>query len=164
MDVQGSITFRLESYLLQLAGTNQRWTQWLSSSEQAVLAHDIQGLVTFSESSEDLMKDIKEILDNRTKLLADASDAGLPAVDLMSLARSLPAWKRPTLRQSMRRAQQQLSSLQRLHAAAWVLINDSLQFCRGTMMLMTLGQQAHDVYTAIVATDREGGQLLDANL
>ena len=160
-----AITFRLESYLLQLSEINDRWAAWLARNEQTVLdlpaAEQLQSL---NAQAAELMEELTAVTASRQQILDDAAQLGLPAADLHTLAKSLPAWKRPRLRGAISTAKRQLANLRRLHVATWVLISHKLQFYRDSMALMMLGTIRQDVYLQTRDTDTGGGQLLDASL
>jgi len=163
MQDTNSITFRLESYLLQLSEINRRWSEWLSRGEAAAITGNVAELTAFQNQANELTAELSEIVESRQNLLGDAQGIGLPHSDLQSLARSLPAWQRPRLRASMAVARQQLSDLRRLHAASWILLNQRLQLYRDSISLMMLGTSQQAVYLPRHALDG-GGQLLDASL
>ncbi len=163
MQDTNSITFRLESYLLQLSEINRRWLEWLSRGEAAAITGNIAELTEFESQATGLTAELSEIVKSRQNLLMDAQGIGLPSSDLHCLARSLPAWQRPRLRASIVAARQQLSDLRRLHAASWILLNQRLQLYRDSISLMMLGSSQQPVYLSRHALDG-GGQLLDASL
>lgn len=158
-----SITFRLESYLLQLSDVNQRWTEWLGRGELAVVTGDKSGLHRFESQAAGLVNELAEMIGSRNHLLEDAKMLGLPHVDLHSLARALPAWERPRIRAAVSSAQQQLANLRRLHVATWILLHQRLQVYRDSLALLMVGTTKQSVYVATPALDG-GGQLLDASL
>jgi hypothetical protein len=163
MQDTNSITFRLESYLLQLSEINRRWSEWLQRGETAAITGNIAELKAFETQASELTAELSEIVQSRQNLLVDAQGIGLPSNDLHSLARSLPAWQRPRLRASIAAARQQLSDLRRLHAASWILLNQRLQLYRDSISLMMLGTSKQSVYLPGQPLDG-GGQLLDASL
>jgi hypothetical protein len=164
MDDATSLTFRLESYLAQLADINRRWTQWLADSESAAMRQNVSELQTIEASAQPLFEELAQVVTDREELLADASRSGLACSDLKSLAVCLPAWEKPALRRSVAAARQQLAHLRRLHVATWVLTHHALQHYNGSMQLMTAGTAQRHVYTSDDKADTTGGRLLDANL
>jgi hypothetical protein len=162
-DVQ-RITFRLESYLLQLADINRRWTAWLSKNEQAIILQDAQLLETLAPSAAGLLEDLNQAMSDRQNLLNDAREAGWNCASLRELARQLPAWRKSTLRTAVAAAQQQLSNLRRLHVATWVLISQAFNLVDGTLRLMMVGHAQQHVYLSGNTTETSGGRLLDTNL
>ncbi len=164
MEETTSITLRLESYLVQLSEINRRWSEWLTGGEEAFMRSDIEHLDDLTTGAGELMGELNDVLAGRAQLLADAKQAGMPSSDLQSLARSLPAWRRPELRESVARARQQLSNLRKRHVATWVLVSHGLQFANDTMRLLTAGTSERDVYVQNQKADTSGGQLLDASV
>jgi hypothetical protein len=158
-----SITFRLESYLLQLSEINHRWSEWLERNELAVFGADRRLLHEIEVEGLELMRELSGILAGRQQILDDARAHGMPANDLQSLARGLPAWNRPTFRGTVSNAKLQLENLRRLHVAIWVLITQQLYMVRDTKAILMCGTLQRDVYTTN-AMDCGGGQLLDASL
>jgi hypothetical protein len=163
MEAEKSLTFRLETYLMQLADIHHRWSQWLADSEQAALSPTPDQLLALEPSAALLFQELQQILSDRQQLLNDAQQVGLAAHDLTSLAQLLPAWERPALRQSLFVARQQLTHLRRLHVAAWVLISQAFQYYRDSLQLLMVGNHPH-VYQQASQTDTGGGRLLDASL
>ncbi len=163
MHDENSITFRLESYLLQLADMNQRWNHWLSLGEIAVVLGDKVKLAEFESNAVGLIGELEGMLDSRQQLLNDAQEIGLTSTDLRSLAQRLPAWNRPRLRASVANANQQLANLRRLHVATWILINQRLQLYRDSISVMMAGKMQQAVYLPTQALEG-GGLLLDASL
>lgn len=164
METAPTLTLRLEAYLMQLSGVNERWTQWLEEKERAVLKLDASRIESLTADSQRLMDELREMLSSRSAILEDANSAGFAATDLQRLAKQLPAWERTTLRNAVRSARAQLANLRRLHAAAWVLIHESAQYYAGTMSLLVQGRNGQHVYVSSPGLDTGGGQLLDANL
>lgn len=163
MDIEKSLTFRLESYLLQLADINRRWSQWLASIELATVSRDPQSLSSLEPSASALFAELKQVVANREQLLVDAQASGLPHSDLSALARHLPAWRKAAFRASLLQARVQLSNLRRLHVATWVFISQAVSFYADSMQLLMAGAQPH-VYLQSGNKDTTGGRLLDANL
>lgn len=159
-----SLTFRLESYLLQLTDINQRWTQWLTDTELTIAKSDSQQLTEVSATSEALMAELRELLDGRARLLADANATGLEVSDIATLAQRLPAWNKAGLRESVRYARSQVNNLRRLHAATWVMLSQMLHHYGDMMKILMLGHAKTDVYLKDARTEMGGGQLLDASL
>ncbi len=166
MDAEKSLTFRLESYLVQLADVNRRWTDWLTGSEQAAVSQNSQGLLALQPEADSLLQELKQVIADRQHLLDDARQSGLPHSDLTSLARHLPAWDKPSLRSSLLAARQQLANLRRLHVATWVLLSQLQHFCQESMHLLMAGYQPHVYNSGHFArrTDTDGGRLLDQSL
>lgn len=158
-----SITFRLESYLLQLSDLNQRWGEWLRQGEEATFSNPTEGFEQFESQAQLLMRELAAVVDSRECLLRDAGELGLPDRDLQGLARALPAWERPRLRTALAAAKQQLSSLRRLHVATWVLVSQRLQLYRDMISVLMAGTSQQAVYLPGTPLDG-GGQLLDASL
>ncbi len=165
MDDVNAITFRLESYLLQLSEINRRWEDWLRTSETSAFDRpDHTQQQTLATQAESLMQELQGVNASRQAILDDAAKLGLAATDLQSLARNLPAWNRPRLRAAIATAKRQLANLRRLHVAAWVLVSQRLQFYHDSMALLMLGTVRQDVYLKTKDSDTGGGQLLDASL
>ena len=164
MEDAPALTFRLESYLLQLADINRRWTQWLSDNESAVIRQLVPDPQTLADTAQPLFDELAQAVADREKLLGDAKQCGVVCSDLQTLARSLPAWGKPALRNSIANARQQLAHLRRLHVATWVLTHQTLQLHNGSMQLMSEGNAKPHVYTTDEKSDTKGGRLLDANL
>ncbi len=163
MEAEKSLTFRLETYLVQLADVNRRWTQWLSDSELAVAGRESRQLLALESAATSLFQELQQVVVDRQQLLDDACQAGWEAPDLTSLAQCLPAWDRPALRQSLNMARWELANLRRLHVATWVLISQAVHFYNDTLQLLMVGNQPH-VYQHGRPTDTGGGRLLDASL
>ncbi|MEO8271707.1 MAG: hypothetical protein ABI557_18435, partial [Aureliella sp.] len=117
MEAEKSLTFRLESYLVQLADVNRRWTEWLAGSELAAVSQNSEGLLALQPQAETLFQELEQVIADRQQLLDDARQSGLPHSDLTSMARRLPAWDKPSLRNGLLAARQQLANLRRLHVA-----------------------------------------------
>lgn len=163
MEAQRSLTFRLESYLVQLADVNRRWSDWLAGSELAAVSRDSRKLLALQPEAEVLFQELQQVIVNRQRLLDDARQSGLPHSDLTSLARRLPAWDKPSLRSSLMAARQQLANLRRLHVATWVLLSQLLHFYQESMQLLMLGYPPH-VYHSGLQVETGGGRLLDQSL
>ncbi len=163
MEDQKSLTFRLESYLMQLSDINRRWMQWLTEHESSAVSRNTMQLLAMEGSAQSLFGELAQIVADREQLLADAKLIGLDCSDLSSLARKLPAWEKPTLRNSLATARAQISNLQRLHVATWVVISQAGRFYGESMHLLLIGNHPH-VYTDDRAGDLGGGRLLDASL
>ncbi len=179
MEAEKSFTFRLETYLVQLADINRRWTEWLKDSETAALAknsgrprvanesvaHEIPtpAIAALEITAKSLFAELQQAILNRQQLLSDAQQAGLAAPDLTTLARQLPAWEKPALRQSLAVARGQLANLRRLHFASWVLISQVFHYYNDSLQLLMVGNTPH-VYQQGRQTDTGGGRLLDASL
>ena len=163
MEAEKSLTFRLESYLVQLADINRRWSDWLAGSELAAVSRDSRRLLALQPEAESLVQELQQVIVNRQQLLDDARQSGLPHHDLTSLARRLPAWDKPSLRNSLMVARQQLANLRRLHVATWVLLSQLLHFYQESMQLLMLGYPPH-VYHAGLHVETGGGRLLDQSL
>lgn len=178
MEAEKSLTFRLETYLVQLADINRRWTVWLNECELGVLERSNprgqpSGLLVNGEGSPEnhalgstatsLFAELQQVIEDRKQILADARQAGLVAVDLTELARLLPAWDKPALRQSLLVARSQLANLRRLHVATWVLISQAFHFYSDTLQMLIVGSTPY-VYQHGGQTDLGGGRLLDASL
>ncbi|MCA9133741.1 MAG: flagellar export chaperone FlgN [Planctomycetales bacterium] len=164
MEEAQALSFRLESYLVQLADINRRWAEWLGGCETAVVAVDLSRLQSMEPMATSLMQELTQVQEDRKQLLDDAQRCGLPHANLRSLARGLPAWDKPSLRGSLVQAAQQLSNLRRLHVATWVMLSQALQFTAGSMQLMNAGNSQRHVYMADEKADTGGGRLLDASL
>jgi hypothetical protein len=162
MDDAKSLSFRLESYLLQLSDICRRWTEWLAGGEAAATSQNLDELRSLEPIAAQLFAELEQVLEDRRRLLADAQLTGLPHHNLNTLARHLPAWEKSTLRSAMALAGQQLSSLRRLHVATWVLLHHATQFYDGTLHLLMAGSQPH-VYVTRNDSDTCGGRLLDAS-
>lgn len=163
MEDVNSITFRLESYLLQLSEINQRWSEWLTRNELAVFGSDRRMMHEIEVEGLELMRELSGVLTGRQQILDDANATGIQADDLHSLARRLPAWNRSTFRGTVFNAKQQLANLRRLHVAIWVLITQRLYMVRDSKAILMCGTVSRDVYTNN-NMDLGGGQLLDASL
>ena len=178
MEAEKSLTFRLETYLVQLADINRRWTVWLNDCELGVLERSNprqqpSGLLVNGEeapenhplgsTAKSLFAELQQVIEDRKQILADARQAGLVAVDLTELARLLPAWDKPALRQSLLVARSQMANLRRLHVATWVLISQAFHFYNDTLQMLMVGSTPH-VYQHGRQTDLGGGRLLDASL
>lgn len=163
MEAEKSLTFRLETYLVQLADVNRRWTGWLADNELAAAGQDPQVLLALEPEANSLFKELQQVVGDRQQLLQDARQSGLDAADLTSLARLLPAWDKPALRHSLALAGQQLANLRRLHVAAWVLLSQALNYYSDSLQMLMIGERPH-VYQQGSQTDTGGGRLLDASL
>lgn len=163
MNEVAAITFRLETFLVQLDDMHGRWTQWLGNMETALIQVDADRLTKISESASGLMDDLQGILDDRERLLADALSQGIPAADVSTLASRLPAWQKPGFRSAISAARGQIRHLKRLHYATWVLIHQTLEHTGDVMRLMARGTLRQDVYMPPQNPDSEGGQLLDTS-
>lgn len=163
VEAEKSLTFRLESYLVQLADVNRRWADWLAGSELAAVGRDSQKLLALQPEAEVLFQELQQVIVNRQQLLDDARHSGLPHNDLTSLARRLPAWDKPSLRGNLLAARQQLANLRRLHVATWVLLSQLLRFYQESMQLLTSGYPPH-VYHSERQAETGGGRLLDQSL
>lgn len=166
MEAEKSLTFRIESYLVQLADVNRRWTDWLAGSELAAIGQNSQALLALQPEAESLLHELKQVIVDRQHLLDDARQSGLPYSDLTSLARRLPAWDKPSLRSSLLVARQQLANLRRLHVATWVLLSQLQHFYQESMQLLMVGYQPYVYNPGHPArrTDTDGGRLLDQSL
>lgn len=163
MDAEKSLTFRLESYLVQLADINRRWSQWLATLESATVSGDPQRLQDLEPSAVALFDELKQVVEDRHQLLVDAQASGLPHTDLSALARYLPAWRKAAFRASLIQARSQLANLRRLHVATWVFISQAVNFYADSMQLLMAGTQPY-VYLQSGNKDTTGGRLLDASL
>lgn len=164
MDDIKSITFRLESFFVQLADINRRWTAWLQANELSIIALDTDHLRELEATAIELHDELNQAVLDRGRLLEDAGACGLPATDLESLARRLPAWQKPSLRTTVQSAKQQLALIRRLHVATWVLLHQAFQLASGNMQLMIAGHAEQHAYLPSLNSDTGGGQLLDVNL
>ncbi len=163
MEVDQSLTFRLESYLRRLADVNRRWTDWLARSELAAVSQDSGKLLALQPQADVLFQELQQVIVDRQQLLDDARQNGLPHSDLTSLARRLPAWDKSNLRSSLLIARQQLANLRRLHVATWVLLSQLLHFYQDSMQMLMLGYTPH-VYHSERQAETGGGRLLDQSL
>ncbi len=168
MEAENSLTFRLESYLIQLSDVNRRWTAWLASSEQAAVSQDRAQLLALQGQAEGLFGELRQIITDRQLILDDAQQRGWSCPDLTTLAGRLSAGGKPGLRSSLSIARQHLANLRRLHIATWVLLNQAWQHCTDTLQLLMVGNQPH-VYQSHShrpgkIADSDGGRLLDATL
>ncbi len=178
MEAEKSLTFRLETYLIQLADINRRWTTWLIDCELGALKRDYrpmqpQGLLDhrhaishdnpLASTANSLFAELQQVVEDRQQILIDARQAGFVAADLTALARLLPAWDKPALRQSLLAARSQLANLRRLHVASWVLISQAFHFYNDTLQMLMVGSTPY-VYQHGRQTDLGGGRLLDASL
>jgi|688.fasta_scaffold00671_42 hypothetical protein len=163
MDMTQTLTMRLEAYLLQLTDWNQRWQEWLTSTESAVVLNQANQLLTLQDSGQQLIENLRSITADRESILASASQSGWSASNLATLARQLPIWQRPRFRDSFEKAKRQLQHLRRLHIASWVLLGQSANYCQEVTQLLTSGSTRQDVYLENSSYDT-GGQLLDAQL
>lgn len=164
MEAEKSLTFRLESYLVQLADVNRRWTEWLTGSEIAAVGRHHSQLLALQPQAEVLFEELQQVIVNRQQLLDDARQSGLPYSDLTSLARHLPAWDKPSLRNSLLAARQQLANLRRLHVATWVLLSQTLQFYQESIQLLMVGNHPHVYHSTQRSGETGGGRLLDCSL
>lgn len=178
MEAEKSLTFRLETYLIQLADINRRWTAWLVDCELGSLKREYrpmqpQGRLDnrqtaleenpLASTANALFAELRQVIEDRQQILTDARQAGFVAADLTALARQLPAWDKPALRQNLLFARSQLANLRRLHVASWVLISQAFHFYNDTLQMMMVGSTPH-VYQHGRQTDLGGGRLLDASL
>lgn len=161
MNEIATLTFRLETFLVQLDAMNRRWAEWLSSMETAVVGVNTEQLNTISAAAAKLMNDLQEILADRQSLLVDAEAHGLAAPDLRTLASRLPAWSKPSLRSAIAVARSQIGNLKRMHFATWVLTNQMLEHYGDVMRLLGRGTLRQNVYIPSQDYESEGGQLLD---
>ena len=160
-----TITFRLDTYLLQLSKIGDRWSTWLQNNEKALTSRSEEQLDVLQAQAKVLNEDLSAIIADRTRLLEDAATLNLHAPNLRTLARALPAWKqRQSLRAALSRAERQIEFLRRLHYSCWVLLHSQIQFYRDSLSLMMSGSSRRDVYTNTDRGDMSGGHLLDANL
>jgi hypothetical protein len=160
----GSLTLRLEAYLLQLSLVTQRWTEWLRGQEQAAAKLDLDRLQALHGEAQRMLNDLMEMRSLRQSVLDDALQVGLPATNLQTLARRLPAWRKGSFRATVRDARLQLANLRRVHMAAWVFIHQLTQFYAETLAVLGDGSQANAAYIRSAAVDTSGGNLLDRDL
>ena len=163
MDIADQLTTRIENYLFQVAETSHRWSEWLQLGESAGIALDRSLFATFEQQSPELTAALQNLTEHRQELLSAAAEAGWPAHNIQTLARSLPAWKQVDFRSAIEAVRQQLSQLRRMHVAAFILLHQSLQQSRETMRLLSTGGGQTPVYYGNDSLDG-GGQLLDAAL
>ncbi len=159
-----SITMRLEAYLIQLTAVNQRWVDWLRRQEQSVVSLELESLQALRQEAGQLIAELSEMKSLRSTMLEDAERLGLPARNLQMLARSLPAWKKNSVRAAITSARGQLSNLRRLHVAVWVLIHQMSHFYSGSLQLLTDGATGRPAYVRSGNVDTGGGTLLDQDL
>ncbi len=163
VETEKSLSFRLESYLVQLADINRRWTQWLTSLELATNQQDSKQLIELQPTASSLFGELQQVIADRQQLLDDARRSELPCADLTTLAKCLPAWDKPSMRASLVQSRLQLAHLRRLHVATWVFISQAVHFYADSMQLLMAGDRPH-VYTESREQDMGGGRLLDASL
>ncbi len=164
MQDAASITFRLESYLMRLSEMLHRWRQWLQQSDEAIVGRQFDQLQATSPIADQIMFDFQEMLQDRKQLLEDDDQEGYPSHDLSVLARSLPAWRKPTLRRSIAAAKSQVGQLRRLHIATWVLMHQMRQHHLDMMQILNHSENQKSVYLTSSTTDMQGGRLLDESL
>lgn len=75
MEAEKSLTFRLESYLVQLADINRHWSDWLAGSELAAVSRDSRKLQALQPEAEVLFQELQQVIVNRQQLLDDAQMA-----------------------------------------------------------------------------------------
>lgn len=163
MNDMATLTFRLETYLVQLGEIHQRWSTWLHDIEKAVMGIDEQKLQAMTSTASGLMEELKEILAVRESLLSDARESGMKAPDLATMARGLPGWKTTKLRRAIAEAKAQLNHLRRIHFSTWVVLHQTVQHYSHITRMLTHGRAQPDVYTDTRHADNQGGRLLNAS-
>ena len=159
-----SLLPRLEAYLDQLADIHRRWSEWLAGHEVAVVGWDRSRMAALESTAAGLFAELKQLVDERQSLLRDAHDAGVSAGDVGGLARSLESVARPSLRMAVEGARQRMAQLRRLHAATWLLVHHSLDYCNGTLRILAQGEAQSPVYLNASESSTGGGRLLDERL
>lgn len=179
------ISAELENYFDELSEINDRWTGWLISFEQRIVAGSFLPMagstaqpstnnLSFDDQqleepqgtqlAEALMQEVSAVLERREQLLEQALAAGFPCENLTKLARSLPEWQDGNLRQKLAKAQSQLQNLRRLHFSAWVLLHQCMQHYSQIARFVTHGESKSAVYNESRHCDRQGGRVLNANI
>jgi len=118
----------------------------LGEKRAALMKADGDGLLVINQREEQLVGRLQQCQERRLRLLARASEEGLPAVDLRTLARSLPSTQHrqiaPRLDQAARRAR----LLQHESLTNWVIAQRTLIHLSQLLEIIATGGRMQPTY------------------
>ena len=118
----------------------------LTRKRSLLVAGDEAALGAIATQEQDLVLRLQACQDRRQRLLAQASDQGLPSDSIKSLSKSLPAGSRKRLRGELDEARERSRLLQHECLTNWVLVQRTLLHLSQLIEIIATGGRMKPTY------------------
>jgi hypothetical protein len=136
----------LANFLSQLSTVQEQTLEALARKRDLLAKADTQGLAALENEEDQLVGRLQDCLDQRQKLLDRASQEGLPATSIRSLAKSLPTRQQDRLSDSLRHASHRARLLQHHSLVNWVLVQKTLIHLSQLLEIIATGGRLQPTY------------------
>ena len=130
----------------------------LAEKRRVLATGDIQAINAIAQREAELIPRLQACQERRQELLARASDDGLPADSIQSLAASLPAASRRRMQADVQQAQHRSRFLQSECLTNWVLVQQMLLHLSQLIEIIATGGQRKPTYGN--GSERQGSGFL----
>jgi hypothetical protein len=136
----------LANFLSHLSTVQEQTLEALARKRDLLAKADTQGLAALENEEDQLVGRLQECLDQRQRLLDRASQEGLPATSIRSLAQSLPTRQQDRLSDSLRHASHRARLLQHHSLVNWVLVQKALIHLSQLLEIIATGGRLQPTY------------------
>ena len=136
----------LANFLSHLSMVQQQTLEALVRKRDLLAKADTQGLAALENEEDQLVGRLQECLDQRQRLLDRASQEGLPATSIRSLAQALPIRQQDPLSDSLRHASHRARLLQHHSLVNWVLVQKTLIHLSQLLEIIATGGRLQPTY------------------
>ncbi len=146
----------LTQLLERLSATQQQLLTLLSRKRELLVQRDHQGLAALASEEQALSDELRSCLTQRQQLLARATEEGLPADSIRSLADALPENKAKKLKQPMLDAAQRSKLLRHESLTQWVVVQRTLLHLSQMLEIIATGGRTQPTYGKGSVPDTSG--------
>ena len=146
--------------LNDLLAVQQQTLDVLGRKLELLKVADAEGLAAFAEEEEQIVDTMRQCLERRKQLLAQAKQQHLPSENIRSLIGAFPPEKHPPLGQQLEDVRSRARLLQHHSITNWVVIQRSLLHLSQLLEIIATGGRLQPTYGE-GATVNTGGTLVD---